>query len=158
MADIIHKPAKSEFKRMAAQLGYEQVVRCRDCKYSYEDIDGLTCVYGPCGLHCAGGLLLQVRRKEYRNMKKLIEKLRLWLIRRLNAVPMDEHTELCREGISLLQRLERQEAEQKRLTERFRYAVREICRRSENTYYDWCCDVCCMRGENCRANGWCSSF
>ena len=46
-------------------------------------------------------------------MKKLIEKLRLWLIRRLNAVPMDEHTELCREGISLLQRLERQEAEQK---------------------------------------------
>ena len=24
------------------------VVRCRDCKYSYEDIDGLTCVYGPC--------------------------------------------------------------------------------------------------------------
>ena len=55
-------------------------------------------------------------------MKKLIEKLRLWLIRRLNAVPMDEHTELCRE------------AEQKRLTERFRYAVREICRRSENTY------------------------
>jgi hypothetical protein len=36
--------------------------------------------------------------------------------------------------------------------------VREICRRSENTYYDWCCDVCCMRGENCRANGWCRSF
>jgi len=24
------------------------VVRCKDCKYSYEDIDGLTCVYGPC--------------------------------------------------------------------------------------------------------------
>lgn len=24
------------------------VVRCRDCKYSYEDIDGLTCIYGPC--------------------------------------------------------------------------------------------------------------
>ncbi len=24
------------------------VVRCRECKYSYEDIDGLTCVYGPC--------------------------------------------------------------------------------------------------------------
>lgn len=34
MADIIHKPTKSEFKRMAAQLGYEQVVRCKDCKYS----------------------------------------------------------------------------------------------------------------------------
>ena len=24
------------------------VARCKDCKYSYEDIDGLTCVYGPC--------------------------------------------------------------------------------------------------------------
>ena len=47
MADIIHKPTRSEFKRMAAQLGYEQVVRCRDCKYSYEDISGLTCAYGP---------------------------------------------------------------------------------------------------------------
>lgn len=29
MADIIHKPTKSEFKRMAAQLGYEQVVHGR---------------------------------------------------------------------------------------------------------------------------------
>lgn len=33
MAEIIHKPTKSEFKRMAAQLGYEQVVRCKDCKH-----------------------------------------------------------------------------------------------------------------------------
>lgn len=29
----IHEPTKSEFKRMAAQLGYEQVVRCKDCKH-----------------------------------------------------------------------------------------------------------------------------
>lgn len=34
MADIIHKPTKSEFKRMAVQLGYEQVVHCMDCKHS----------------------------------------------------------------------------------------------------------------------------
>nr|DAN03569.1 MAG TPA: hypothetical protein [Caudoviricetes sp.] len=47
MDDIIHKPTRSEFKRMAAQLGYEQVVRRRDCKYSYEDISGLICAYGP---------------------------------------------------------------------------------------------------------------
>lgn len=25
-----------------------EVVRCKDCKYSYEDIDGLTCSYGVC--------------------------------------------------------------------------------------------------------------
>lgn len=30
----IHEPAKSEFKRMAAQMDYAPVVRCRDCKYS----------------------------------------------------------------------------------------------------------------------------
>lgn len=31
MDDIIHKPTRSEFKRMAVQLGYEQVVRCDVC-------------------------------------------------------------------------------------------------------------------------------
>lgn len=29
MADIIHKPTRSEFKRMATQLGYEQEVHGR---------------------------------------------------------------------------------------------------------------------------------
>ena len=29
----IHEPTKSEFKRMAAQMGYEQVVHCMDCKW-----------------------------------------------------------------------------------------------------------------------------
>lgn len=33
-APAVHEPAKSEFKRMAAQMGYEQVVRCKDCEYS----------------------------------------------------------------------------------------------------------------------------
>lgn len=32
----------------APTVDAEVVVRCKDCKYSYEDIDGLTCVYGPC--------------------------------------------------------------------------------------------------------------
>ena len=26
----------------------EVVVRCRDCKHSYEDLGGLCCSYGPC--------------------------------------------------------------------------------------------------------------
>ena len=30
---IIHEPTKSEFRRMAIQLGYELVVQCKDCKY-----------------------------------------------------------------------------------------------------------------------------
>lgn len=29
----IHDPSKSEFKRIAVQMGYVQVVRCKDCKY-----------------------------------------------------------------------------------------------------------------------------
>lgn len=62
MADIIHKPTRSEFKRMAAQLGYEQVVRCKDCKYSYEDIDGLSFLISsmrPNGCGIIAALLLQ---------------------------------------------------------------------------------------------------
>ena len=30
----IHSPTKSEFKRMAVQMDYVPVVRCKDCKYS----------------------------------------------------------------------------------------------------------------------------
>ena len=30
---IIHEPTKSEFRRMAIQLGYELVVQCKDCKH-----------------------------------------------------------------------------------------------------------------------------
>ncbi len=91
-------------------------------------------------------------------MKKLIEKLRLWLIGRLNAVPMDEHIEVYKEGVRLAERLEIERAESQRIRERFLYAIREICRCSDTTYYSWCCDICCMRGENCNANGWCERF
>lgn len=62
MADIIHKPTKSEFKRMAAQLGYEQVVRCKDCEYSYDELSYLCCSHGVCvdcvvpqNFYCAEG-------------------------------------------------------------------------------------------------------
>jgi hypothetical protein len=65
-APAVHEPAKSEFKRMAVQLGYAPVVRCRDCKYSYEGIGGLTCSHGVCvdcevlpNFYCAEG-----KRKE----------------------------------------------------------------------------------------------
>lgn len=29
----VERPTKAQFKRMTVQLGYEQVVRCKDCKY-----------------------------------------------------------------------------------------------------------------------------
>ena len=43
----IDRPTRSQFKRMAVQLGYEPVVRCRECKhhvtgYCFRDINGRT--------------------------------------------------------------------------------------------------------------------
>lgn len=40
--------------------------------------------------------------------------------------------------------------------ENYRTAVQEICRRSENTYYDWCCDQCACDCD--KRNGWCNAF
>ena len=44
----IDRPTRSQFKRMAVQLGYEKVVHCKDCKHSYQDIGGLCCSHGVC--------------------------------------------------------------------------------------------------------------
>lgn len=44
----IDRPTRSQFKRMAVQLGYAPVVHCKDCKHSWEDIGGLCCSHGVC--------------------------------------------------------------------------------------------------------------
>ena len=44
----IDRPTRSQFKRMAVQLGYEKVVHCKNCKHSWEDIGGLCCSHGVC--------------------------------------------------------------------------------------------------------------
>ena len=44
----VDRPTRSQFKRMAVQLGYEPVVHCKDCKHSWEDIGGLCCSHGVC--------------------------------------------------------------------------------------------------------------
>ena len=44
----IDRPTRSQFKRMAVQLGYEKVVHCKECKHSWEDIGGLCCSHGVC--------------------------------------------------------------------------------------------------------------
>ena len=46
-APTIDRPTRSQFKRMAVQLGYEKVVHCRECKhhvtgYCLRDINGRT--------------------------------------------------------------------------------------------------------------------
>lgn len=44
----IDRPTRSQFKRMAVQLGYEKVVHCKDCLHSWQDIGGLCCSHGVC--------------------------------------------------------------------------------------------------------------
>lgn len=44
----VDRPTRSQFKRMAVQLGYEKVVHCKDCKHSWQDIGGLCCSHGVC--------------------------------------------------------------------------------------------------------------
>ena len=55
-----------DVRRMAVQLGYEQVVRCEDCEYSYFGMSYLCCSHGVCvdcevppNFYCAEG-----KRKE----------------------------------------------------------------------------------------------
>ena len=39
-APTIDRPTRSQFKRMAVQLGYAPVVHCKDCKYWQDNNDG----------------------------------------------------------------------------------------------------------------------
>lgn len=41
-APTIDCPTRSQFKRMAAQLGYEQIVHCKDCRHWTQ---GKNCTY-----------------------------------------------------------------------------------------------------------------
>jgi hypothetical protein len=79
------------------------------------------------------------------NMKKLLYAIRKWLIDILGGVPMCFYDSMA----SLANHFNEQIND-------YRIAIREICRRSDNTYYDWCCDQCAC---NCdKRNGWCNDF
>ena len=89
-------------------------------------------------------------------MKRLLYKIRMWLLGLLHGEPEEcaKKTEdaymdyICeqRKQISML-------VETIAL---YKNAIREICRRSENTYYDWCCDQCACDCD--KRNGWCNDF
>ena len=89
-------------------------------------------------------------------MKKLIEKLRLWLLGLLHGEP-----EECAEKTedAYMDYISEQRKQISMLVETialYKNAIREICRRSENTYYDWCCDQCVCDCD--KRNGWCDDF
>ena len=89
-------------------------------------------------------------------MKRLLYKIRMWLLRLLHGEPeecakktKDAYMDYIREQRKQISMLVETIALSKN-------AVREICRRSKNTYYDWCCDQCACSCN--KRNGWCNDF
>lgn len=79
-------------------------------------------------------------------MKKIIRKIKDWLICKLGG-----YTET-----SILILLDVSCDTHMSLLEPWRKTVQELCRRSDNSYYDWACDYCAMTCD--KHNGWCERF
>lgn len=89
-------------------------------------------------------------------MKRLLHKIRMWLLGLLHGEP-----EECAEKTedAYMDYIREQRKQISMLVETialYKNAIREICRRSENTYYDWCCDQCACTCD--KRNGWCNDF
>ena len=89
-------------------------------------------------------------------MKRLLYKIRIWLLGLLHGEP-----EECAEKTedAYMDYIREQRKQISMLVDTialYKNAIREICRRSENTYYDWCCDQCACDCD--KRNGWCNDF
>ena len=80
-------------------------------------------------------------------MKNIIHKIADWLIKLLGGYTKRELTAATNKAY-----------ETKFIAAVMPWAnvVREICRKSDNTYYNWCCDYC--RTACGKQNGWCKEF
>ena len=89
-------------------------------------------------------------------MKRLLSKIRLWLLGLLHGEP-EECTKKTEE---MYMRIISAQSDRISMLIKaialYKNAIREICRRSENTYYDWCCDQCACDCD--KHNGWCNDF
>ena len=88
-------------------------------------------------------------------MKRLLYKIRMWLLRLLHGEP----EECAKKTDAYMDYIREQRKQISMLVETialYKNAIREICRRSENTYYDWCCDQCACDCD--KRNGWCNDF
>ena len=79
-------------------------------------------------------------------MKKIIRKIKDWLIDKLGGYTKSDMNLLYKSEVAV----------RKLLLQAWVNVVQEICRRSDNTYYDWCCDYCDV--ACCNRNGWCEKF
>lgn len=89
-------------------------------------------------------------------MKRLLYKIRMWLLGLLHGEPK-ECADITKD--SYMDYIREQRKQISMLVDTialYKNAIREICRRSENTYYDWCCDQCACDCD--KRNGWCNDF
>ena len=89
-------------------------------------------------------------------MKKLIEKLRLWLLGLLHGEPEECAKKTKDAYMDYIREQRKQISMLVETISLYKKAIREICHRSENTYYDWCCDQCACDCD--KRNGWCNDF
>ena len=83
-------------------------------------------------------------------MKKIIRKIKDWLIGKLGGYTLEEVHKRCDNETDYFVKFHAQ------VMNRWRKAVQELCRKSGNSYYDWCCEYC---DADCdKRNGWCKRF
>ena len=79
-------------------------------------------------------------------MKNIIRKIKDWLIDKLGGYTKEDLGVLYKSQV----------AARKSMLQAYENAVQEICRRSDNSYYDWCCEYCRLTCE--KRDGWCERF
>lgn len=79
-------------------------------------------------------------------MKNIIRKIKDWLIDKLGGYTKTDMNILY----------ESQVAVRKLLLQAWANVVQEICRKSDNTYYPFCCEYCATPCK--KPNGWCKDF
>ena len=89
-------------------------------------------------------------------MKRLLYKIRMWLLRLLHGEPEECAKKTKDAYMDYIREQRKQISMLVETIALYKNAVREICRRSKNTYYDWCCDQCACSCN--KRNGWCNDF
>ena len=89
-------------------------------------------------------------------MKRLLYKIRMWMLGLLHGEPEECAKKTKDAYMDYIREQRKQISMLVETIALYKNAIREICRRSENTYYDWCCDHCACDCD--KRNGWCNAF
>lgn len=95
-------------------------------------------------------------------MKKILHKLRLWLLKLLGGVPCEIFNDTCCGALEKIEEAVKMLHKRANIIHNYSAAVQNICHKDKrpdgtDTYYDWCCDYC-VGSTDCKRNGWCESF